>query len=147
MDYSVKNIKTFQGHEWNGFECSLYKNGKNIGKVVETGSGGETNFYLNEGEEDILNTHCKSLPKYERSWTKGKMVETTSDLFIAELVDKFEMDKKKKKLCKTKILFRLKGDKKRNYRSFKGLYTPEIKKSLYMEHGDKIEEIVNETIK
>ena len=29
--YTVKNVKNFQGREGDGFECSLYKDGKRIG--------------------------------------------------------------------------------------------------------------------
>ena len=47
-NYEVKNVKTFTGREGQGFECTLYRNGKSVAKVVNTADGGEIDIYWND---------------------------------------------------------------------------------------------------
>ena len=60
-EYTVKNVKSFQGLEGQGFECSLYKDGKKIGTCTDTASGGEIDYYIDE--EEFLE-HIKGLPTH-----------------------------------------------------------------------------------
>lgn len=146
MAYSVKNVKTFQGREGYGFECSLYKDGKRVGTITNTADGGMVDFYLNQGEKEILDAHCKTLPKRKHYFEEGKMEEIDAELFISRLVDDFETNKEKKRWCKKQIVFCLKGDKEGSFRTIKGLYTAKIGEAIRTKYGEKVEEIVNETI-
>lgn len=53
-NYSVKAVKTFHGHDGNGWECKLYRDGKSIALVVEDGWGGGLQFHWeDEGEARV----------------------------------------------------------------------------------------------
>lgn len=157
--YSVKAVKSFMGREGMGYECSLYKDGKRIGKVVDTcDGGGMVQCYLNKGEEEALETFCKSLPKEQWSeeeffskeefykyYPEGFEVDVCS--FMAKMVDEFEAKAKLKKLCRNKTVFTLKSDKKPNsIWTIKTPYSSQVKKYLQNKHGDDLKEILNEQL-
>ena len=52
--YTVKNVKTFTGMEGLGWECSLYKDGKRLGTVLDDAHGGMLIFHIDKAEEKIL---------------------------------------------------------------------------------------------
>ncbi|GAH34833.1 unnamed protein product, partial [marine sediment metagenome] len=78
--YTIKNIKTFRGHDGQGYNATLYRDGKRIAVLIEFASGGpldiewldrdekrvevknyayddEINTYMGTPEEAILNEH------------------------------------------------------------------------------------------
>jgi len=158
MGYTVKNLKSFQVREGYGFECSLYKDGKRIGTVTDTAHGGMIDFYLDKGEEKILDDYCDALPKeqwgnddcipkaqFDKFYPKGRAID--KDLFVANLVDKFEKNKQFKRWCKKQTVYRIDGDKKGSYRTMPILYDSRVKASLENKYKDKGLVIINETIK
>ena len=56
MEYSVKGVKTFRGMEGTGWECSLYKDGKKIGTVLDDAHGGPLMFYIPQKEQRLQET-------------------------------------------------------------------------------------------
>lgn len=146
LTYTVKNVKSFQGREGTGYECSLYKDGKRIGKVTDTADGGEADFYLNKGEIEILEAHCKTLPKEPCQFDKTLEIEIDPYIFVERLVDKYEKRANIKKWCRTKIVFRLDGDSVGRYRTMKGKYTQKIGDALRANHHGQGLIIYNETI-
>jgi hypothetical protein len=117
-DYAVKAVKSFTGREGYGFECSLYREGKKVGTVTDTASGGQIDFYLNKGEEEILDKHCASLPKeqwsedsgltkaqWDEYWKGGKEID--KDGFVTSLVTKWEERKQFKTICRTKTVVKV----------------------------------------
>ena len=141
--YTVKAVKSFQGREGYGYECSLYRDGKKVGRVVDTANGGMVDFYLNDGEEEILDAYCKTLPKW-KSQFDGKMNDTDADMFIGRLVDEYENEKRFKRICRTKTVVKMTTDEDGSYSTFKCKFTPEIKQKIIERYGDKIVEFVNE---
>lgn len=146
MIYTVKNVKSFQGREGNGYECSLYKDGKKIGTVTDTASGGMTDFYLDKGEKEILDAHCLTLPKWGSEFGDGEdKYDTDCDIFIGNIVSEFEQTRDMKRKCNKKTLFTLHTDKKKGmFWSMNSLYTPKIKAYLEDKYGKKLKEIINE---
>ena len=148
MVYTVKNIKSFQGREGYGFECSFYKDGKRIGTVTDTADGGMIDFYLDKGEKEILDTHCLTLPKWGSEYG-DKEYFTDADIFITGLVSDFEKQKQYRKWCKkdTVTVFRTNEDKKGSYRVKPVPYNELVKTCLEKKCKGKGLIIVNELIK
>lgn len=157
--YTVRGIKSFQGREGYGYECSLYRDGKRIGKVVDTAHGGMVDFYLDKGEKEKLDTYCDAIPK--KKWDTDDHIlseedfnkfypdgfPTDCDSFLATMVDAFEYEKKEaqryKRLCKTKTVYLLK-DSPESLWSIKSQYSEAVAERLRAKHGDNLKEIVNE---
>lgn len=109
MSYTVKNVKTFRGHDGNGWEASLYNPaGKRVAVVVEDGWGGGLQFHWEDHDqprvetngldykgnpliykdtpfESALRTHCLSLPEWEGF--DGNMMATDMDIYVGGLVE------------------------------------------------------------
>jgi hypothetical protein len=150
--YTVKNVKTFEGMEGGGFEVTLYKDGKRIGKACDDATGGEINLFLDDGEEDLLHAHCAALPKIpwdypELDAKEPEGMQPDVGTFIEDLVVKYTTQQWLKRNCKTKTMFRIKGDKKDAWRTIKGKFTPQIKAWIVKKYGDTIERIANEEFK
>ena len=129
-NYEVKNVKTFTGREGQGFECTLYRNGKSVAKVVNTADGGEIDIYWNDTkagrveintinymeephtyngtpEEKILMEYLLTIPKYPCLWEEGKFNYYTAGIFLEEMVENFMFRKDIIRKMKTKVIFRL----------------------------------------
>ena len=148
--YTVKNVKSFRGMEGYGFECSLYKDGKRIGTVTDTADGGMLNFYFNDrSEEKILDDFCKTLPKWGSEYGNTEY-DTDADIFVNNLVNKFEEDKRWKKKCKTKTIVKVTPNdslKKKEIWEYKRDFqtvTPEIRQNIVKQYPDANVEFINE---
>ena len=131
-DYSVKNIKSFQGREGYGYNCNLYRNGKKVAFCYDDASGGgmhpiewdnaprtratdeewETYRTWRAEEERLLAEHIATLPPAppDERWPNLPPLTIDEGLFVEELVNRFEEEKEERKIerqCKTKTLFRL----------------------------------------
>ena len=161
MEYSVKNVKSFQGREGNGYECTLYLDGKKIGTVTDVADGGGyAQFYISRKDIEKLDAHCKSLPRiyygdneqstsltkeqYEEFWKDGQ--EITKDTFLSSLVDKWENDKRMKRICRTKTAFTYDGVKKSSFMTINSKFSEAIKFQLEVKYKGKNLIIYNETI-
>ena len=158
MEYTVKNVKSFQGREGHGYECSLYKDGKRIGIVTDTASGGQIDFYLDKGEEEILDKHCDALPKKQWSkstgltkkqwneyWKDGRKID--KDDFVTNLVTEWETLKEYKKWCKKETVFSVEGDEEGHFRTINRPFDSKIKAHIETKYAGKRVKILNETIK
>ena len=145
MSYTVKNVKSFQGREGDGFKCSLYLDGKKIGTVIDTADGGMVDFYLDNGEKEKLDAHCLTLPKVKSKYfLNGLTVD--ADIFVSELVSKYEVKQKIKRWCKTKTVFRLDDDKEDSYNVLKIPFSDKVKEHILKEYAGKNPIIMNEII-
>jgi len=166
MGYAVKNVKSFQGREGIGYECSLYRDGKRVATVVNTANGGETDFYWKDmdksrvevavhdwkdemrtilvtPEEKLLHEHTDHM-FYDESFG-DKPLRMGIDGYIDTLADTFEQNKTFKKWCRKQTCFRLKGDAKDSWRTINMKFSdPRVKPHLVNKHGEQLEEILNE---
>ena len=145
-NYKVKNVKSFQGLEGYGYECSLYKDGKKVGTVTDTAGGGMVDFYLDKGEKEILDAHCMTLPKWGSEYGDNEY-DTDCDIFLGSLVEDFDRQKQYRKWCRKSTVFRIDGDKKGNFRTLPHHYTTQMKFQLEVKYKGKGLVIVNELIK
>jgi len=151
--YSVKNVKSFQGREGYGFNCTLYRDGKKVGSCIDDASGGEMypvswDAKVDRKEEQrLLNAHIGTLPKVASSFGDGKMTLTIDEgWFVTELVNQFEKQKEVRKVqrqCSTKTLFRTPTMEKGSYSWYKVPYNERVAKFVREKQGKDVE-IFNE---
>tara|TARA_R110000751_G_scaffold153151_4_gene258268 strand:+ start:764 stop:1246 length:483 start_codon:yes stop_codon:yes gene_type:complete len=112
MDYSVKNIKTFHGHDGGCWEATLYNpKGKRVAIVTEDGWGGGLQFHWlnfahknNANADSIaLDVFCKTLPQWELY--DGEMTDTDADVYLGGLVEAKLVEKEVKKMLKKVAIF------------------------------------------
>ncbi len=145
--YSVKGVKSFQGREGLGFECSLYKDGKRLGTVTDVANGGgqlQMNLKTREQETE-LEDYCKTLPQLSyMNDGKEKFFDSDPCIFVGGLVDKWETNKTHKRWCKKATVFRIDGDKEGQYRSISTKFDARVKAHLDKKYPDKGLYILNE---
>jgi len=154
MGYTVKAVKSFVGREGYGFSCSLWLDGKRIGTVTDTAGGGMVDFYLNQGEKEKLDAHCRTLSQARKPSTMmPKGIDTDCDIFVTNLVEAVEQDQARKKQkaqvkrwCKTQTVYRLKGDKEGSYRIVTTVYSAGVKKYLEAKYPNLGLDIMNEKV-
>jgi len=143
-DYQIKNVKTFMGMDFHGYNLSLYKGKTKIAEVINDGSGGMTYFqYTNQEVQKEFETMLKSLPKYYDS-DFGEESEIDDETFVCILLDEYEFEKRLKRECKKKTLYRLKEYGPDQYGIIKSEFTPKVKEYLITKYRDNLVEIVNE---
>lgn len=122
--YSVKNYKTFRGHDDQGFQLVLYKNNKKLGEVTYDGWGGEFNYFISNSDMDDLRTYAKSLDPevlvdgYVLPHSPDSVVEDALDRQL-EILNKKSWQRKLNNASKTATLFVLDGEdfKKEGFRT------------------------------
>lgn len=83
--FSVKNIKTFRGMEGQGFEATIYWNGKRAGTVTNEATGGDFRFFWDDrAAEKALDAYAAALPLDTTYGEPG--IQPNADMVIEELV-------------------------------------------------------------
>ena len=164
MKYEVRNVKGFTGEDCPGFNASLYCDGQKVAFVIDSGNGGELTFqwtdrnepkvdikWVNHKDEEIVfkgtpeEAKIHNLLFGQKMEFEGKLRGQKSlELFVAELVNEVENNRRFKRLCKTKTLFQVKGDEKGSYRVIKQIYSKRIRDFIERTYGDQVEVILNE---
>jgi len=165
--YSVRKVKSFRGNEGLGFNAELCRDGKPVAYVMDDAGGGmyRWEWYDREAprtkvsvgglcggehernatpEEARLLAHVRTLPKEESEWDKGMSYPVNDEIFVGGLVDDYENDRRLRRVCKTKVLFRLEGDKEGEYRTVKAAYDERTKAWMKATYGDAVVEVLNE---
>jgi hypothetical protein len=171
MDYTLKGIKTFRGTDGDGLNATLYRDGVKVAFILDEGNGGDMHLQWfdqqatrmtipwvdYQGKPCTIRCTPEEAKLYEflrgKTWTFGKefgkpdqTIQTDPDDFIAELAEKTLNDNRFQKMCKTKVLFRLKTDKEGEWRTFKSPFTKNIKDWIVTKFGDQVDSIMNETL-
>jgi hypothetical protein len=115
--FTIKNFKTWNTYDGGGYQFTLYYDGKKFAQVHNDGNGGWVNVDCFEKENQIrFDTFIDNLPKWKSS-IDGSDMNMTSDIFMDELVNEFEMAKKLAKAKKKGTTFRLLTDVKNMFRT------------------------------
>ena len=110
--YEVKGVKSFRGMEWNGFNATLYRNGKKVAFCLDSGDGGEVNFDWVDWdkrkdwktpESEAFDKFAKAQGKYNCQGYEGSHNAQT---VIGELVGEYEERKRFKSMLNRKILMK-----------------------------------------
>jgi len=141
MNFSVKNIKSFNGREGVGYSATLYLDGKKFAEIFDDANGGEVEVncfdyhshtkvkiktYIDkDGVQQtwdvspnyaLLHNYVLTLPQW-KSLFSDEMYDMTVGLFVEELVNKILEEKKLAKAKKKGICFKLNVDNKNTYRT------------------------------
>lgn len=146
--YTVRNVRNFRGMEGEGFNATLYRDGRRIAFLVDDASGGEIRIqwadpHTRDKEEICLLEFLKTLPK-ERS--ESVEYSVSPDMFIATLVDEASNESRLRRLFRTQTLFRLKNDKTDGdkWRVLNTPFFPSAKGQLLKMYGDRLVRVLNE---
>ena len=157
--YSVRKLKTWTGRDGYGYAGELLRDGKFVGEFLQNGNGGCTDlvfrkktkngFERDKVEEELFNAFLSSLPEetWPEDWTTtgtGATYKVDADGLIAGLVDAHETDKRLRRLCAKKTVYRLKTDQPEEIWTIPYPFSPTVKAGLQAKHGDQLEEIINE---
>ncbi|MFA5419833.1 MAG: hypothetical protein WC341_15375 [Bacteroidales bacterium] len=143
MKIELKNVKINSqlSEETACFSATLYIDGKKAGTASNRGCGGSNEIHIFDPKlRDEFNAFCKAQP-LPKGWGDLPM---DADLYISLLLEKLEETQQLKRWCKKSTMFRLKGDKKGEWRTVKHVFNAEVKAFLVGKYGDTIETIANE---
>jgi hypothetical protein len=158
--YTIKGLKFHKGHDGHGFNLTLCLNGKRVAEVHDDAYGGSYEWHwFDRAQEAELNAYTARLPLYDL-WHgesaeyrpknyKGDAVDC--DSFLGALMDAYEQEKEVKRLhkqCATKTIVRMQldGDNEPKWYAWNKPYTGTLAGMIRAKHGDKVLEILNETI-
>jgi len=139
--YSLKNIKTFRSMEGQGFNSTLYKDGKKLCNVDDEGVGGCLDF-SDYKIETALNKELKE--KVGTFEYHGSKLMYDSEIFIDELFNEYQTNKMFKSKCKNKTLIITKDCKDGEYRQFDHVYTTDFANYIRNKYKNDLVEIINE---
>lgn len=146
--YTVRNIKTFQGVEGEGFNATLCRDGREVTFVIDDATGGDVRIQWADArsrgaEEKRLLKFLKTLPK-ERC--EDREYDVTPDIFLAALVDQAQTEKRLKRLFRKETLFHLKGDRTDDdkWRVLKVPFSSSVRAQLVRTYGDRLAHVLNE---
>lgn len=162
MSYTVNGVKTFRGHDGQGYNASLLRDGKKVAFITNLADGGEIQIdwldikaqrievkavdavggeytYRVTPEEKLFIDFLED-KTYVCQFT-GNVTKHSYDTFIGELVEDFLFKRKMDRLSKKETLFRLKGDPEDQWRTIKRPYDEKVQAWLDKTYGDKLEKV------
>lgn len=105
--FTIKNFKSWSSHDGGGYQFTLYVDGKKFAFVTNDGWGGPIDVKC------IFASQLDSLVNYVSQFKveyQGKTYDKTLDIFMDELVNEYEMNKKLQRAKKKGITFKLLTD-------------------------------------
>lgn len=146
--YAVKNVKTFQGMEGEGFTASLYLDGKRIGLVRDSAYGGMYEYELTRDDYNALDAHAREVwnPDDHKIIVSGKEKALDyygPDSFIGVLVDAYLNLRDIKRWCRTMIVCVMPSNEEGEFTTFKAKYSKDMAERIRKRYPDVVE-IVNE---
>ena len=170
--YTVSKVKTFKGREGEGFNADLLCDGKKVGEVINDASGGcidfhwldfastrvDVNWIGYNATPVVLRCTPQEAAFYEflrgKTWTldlaghdaDNSPVQHDPDSYAGFLVDEFLDDRRFRRICKTKTMFRLSTDENGVLRTLSVAFSPNVKAKVVEKYGDKIEYFLNERL-
>ena len=145
--FEIKKFKSQMGHEGPGFFCHLYVDGVKGAEAIDQGDGGMVYWtWFDQEAKRKFEAHVASLPEREYGEGMEGTYKPDADTAIVDLIAEFETRKTFTRKCKTKTLFRLKGQKPEEYYEMKVAFTSQVAENLRRKHGDNLAEIINETV-
>lgn len=162
-EYSVKNVKSFMGMDTMGYNANLYRDKKKVATCVDDGGGGEVriDWLAHEFPSDLhdrsatdqwhrdrnaervlLDSHCASLPPLNSGYAGCGDLTVDAELFVSELVLKFEVERdinKMRKVCQVKTLFRESNAGHGAYRIIKTPCDDRVRQHIRTRYGNDVE--------
>lgn len=141
MNIGLKNVKIHpdMSQETNCFSAAILVDGKTVGNVHNSGTGGSNIYYFDDKDAE------KRLHAYAASVVTEFNFEQL-DIVVDRLLQRHETLRFLKRHTKKKTMFKLKGAPVDSWMEIAMPYNPDIKKYLTAKYGDKLEVIANENL-
>jgi hypothetical protein len=151
MKIEVQGYRSCRGNEGDAFSLTLVLDGKKAARVTYDGWGGEYRFDWTPGDKTVrpgataarFLAYVDSLPPKDFGDGLGVM-KLDADMVVGAAIDRMLEERALRRLCTTKLVFRLRGDEPGEWRTLRAPYRPAIAAALRAERGDALEEIANE---
>ena len=140
MNISLKRLLVVErmSEETLCFTADIAVDGKTIGSVKNDGRGGCNFYHWNDHAVGAkIEAHAKSVD------ASGYNFEHL-DRLLDGMISKAQEEKQFKRWCKTRVVFRLKGDKDGEWRNIKLLYNKAIHRPQLEKRYPNLEEVLNE---
>ena len=119
MKYTVRSVQTFDTPDGGGFNCTLLEDGKPVAKCHDAGNGWEVDFYWHDptAQKRFAQHAAAQPPRLCEGLSDG--LAHAIDTWVGHLVNAYVDNRKFTSMSKTKILFRVEGDREDEWRSIK----------------------------
>lgn len=156
MQIEIKDFTNRPGNETDAFSYTLYLDGTKAANVSNDGWGGCNIYHWFEPtlRAPFIEQCTAQATPILKSWGFDDAVVTVYvrsgeilDVALTPIVEAIEEEKKLRKLCKTKVVFRLRDDEEGSWRGFSADWKSqeqEIRARLKKDFGDLLGEIANE---
>jgi len=150
-NFTIKGLKTWASREGGGYQFNLYLDGKKFAWVHDDGNGGETDVTCFDEQSSekvdcistwddktifqaspnyaLLHNYVRSLPKW-KGFDGKEEYTMTMGIWIGELLQAYEMEKKLAKAKKKGITFKLLTDGEGVFRTLNVLDLEKAKQYL-----------------
>ena len=144
--YTMKAVKSFQGHDGDVLGGNLYYNNRLVVRAANDTWGGEMHLDIQNKEQyDKFAKACEKLPKIK---CHTATIDCSPELIMDAMFGFVETNKEVKRWCKQKMVLITTDCKDGEYRTIDRKYMPEApynhRKQLKQKYGDKLVEIVND---
>ncbi len=150
MKVDLKNVKVsqFASHETACFQATLYIDGKRAATVDNSGQGGPNFYHFDDRAlERAFHAYCEGLPPRPSPFEDFPYsLPMNADMLVGEIMERLEIEKQYRQWCKKATVFRLKDDKPDVWRTIKGPFSPKARDFIVSKYGDRLAEILNETL-
>jgi len=138
--FSLRAVKTFNGMEGAGFNATLLLNGKAVAEATDSGDGGMVWFrWSNQEAKERFGLLAGSF-----TWTLQDRTGTYDiGMLVSAMVDDYLNEKRLKRLCQTKTLYKLDGDAEEEWRVIKVKYNDEVMAYLKNRFGSGLVAVAN----
>ena len=163
--YTVRKVKTFVGHEGDGFNLELLRDGVPVAFVIDDANGGEISFdwydrderipyeFERHGDGKLVTLEISKEEALLRDQIKGRTTTVfgdtrpmSMDTFVWQLLEDHKMLKSLQRRCKTSTCYRLVGQEPGAYMQLNIKYSKDTGDKLRAKYGDKLECIYNEKL-
>jgi hypothetical protein len=157
-------------------QCSLLRDGAKVADYSDGDWGGEARFSWRDErtapkvrrtlpadyhgnaspqeisvtpEEGLLLDHIKDMTWEMYGGEEGIPAKTAPmhpDIFVGDLISRFDEQKQFRVRAKSQTLYRLHGDPKGQYWTLNRPFDSQTKHRIQQKHGDRLAEIINETL-
>ncbi len=141
MNITLKNVKIHpdMSEETNCFSATICLDGKAVGEVKNDGRGGCNSYYW--GDRDASKRINEWADKQPTEFEFEKL-----DQLVDDLLRDAESLRWLKRNTKSKTLFRLKGDKKGEWRIVKAPFDAKVFTFLQTKYGPQLENVANQNL-
>lgn len=117
MNYTLSNVKTFNGRQGQGFSATLSLDGRKVADVIDEANGGCSRFYWLAKDRTQANADERTLTEYVATLPPtmfdGEPLTMDIDLFVSNLVEDINVARQFARWSKNSIVFSVGRDIRR----------------------------------